>query len=223
MFKAISKERNSLATVVFNDLKKAIFSGQLKPGERLIESTLASQFGVSSIPLREAIKKLEAERLVEVIPYKGARVVKASPSDIEDTYTIVGILEGYAAKLATSILESLHIDKMKKLHQKMQDEGVKKDIKNWLKVNNEFHCAFVEMCNRPNLMNLIYEKIGPLGRYWYIATSIPGVIDDGIGDHGRIIRAFEERDSDLARFLVENHRIFTGQRVKECLVNLEAA
>ena len=223
MFKAIPKERNSLATVVFNNLKKAIFSGQLKPGERLVESSLASQFGVSSIPLREAIKKLEAERLVEVIPYKGARVVKASPSDIEDAYAIVGVLEGYAAKLVTPLLESSHIEKMRKLHQKMQDEGVKKDIKNWLKVNNEFHRTFVDMCKRPNLINLIYEKISPLGRYWHIATSIPGVIDDGIEDHEKIIRAFEERDSDLARFLVESHRILTGQRVKECLTSLEAA
>jgi DNA-binding GntR family transcriptional regulator len=222
MFKAIPKERNSLASVVFKNLKKAIFSGQLKPGERLIESSLASQFGVSSIPLREAIKKLEAERLVEVIPYKGARVVKASPSDIEDAYAIVGVLEGYVAKLVTPMLESSHIDRMKKLHQKMQDEGLKKDIKNWLKVNNEFHRVFVDLCKLPNLINLIYEKIGPLGRYWHIATSIPGVIDDGIEDHGRIIKAFEDRDSDLARLLVENHRIITGQRVKERLNSLEA-
>ena len=223
MFKTIPKTRSSLASVVFKQLKKAIFSGQLKPGARLVESALAAQFGVSSIPLREAIKKLEAENLVEVIPYKGARVVQASPSDIEDTYAIVGVLEGYAAKLATPLLEQSHIDRMKSLHQKMQDENIKRDIKHWLKVNNEFHRIFVDRCKLPNLINLIHDKIGPLGRYWYIATSIPGVLDDGINYHGKIIKAFEERDSDLARSLVENHRIIAGQQVKERLANLEAA
>lgn len=223
MFKAIPKARSSLATTIFKSLKKAIFSGQLKPGVRLIESSLATQFGVSSIPLREAIKKLEAEGLVEVIPYKGARVVQASPSDIEDAYAIVGVLEGYAAKLATPLLEPTHIDKMKKLHQEMQDEELKKDLKHWLKVNNEFHRTFVAPCKLPNLISLIHDKIGPLGRYWYIATTIPGAINDGINEHGQIIKAFEDGDSDRVRLLVENHRIIAGQRVKECLLNLDGA
>ena len=221
MFKTIPKRDNSLSNIVFNSLKKAIFSGQLKPGERLVESSLASQFGVSSIPLREALKRLEAEKLVEVIPYKGARVAKASPQDIEDMYTIVGVLEGYVAKLVTPELEASHIDKLKKLHVQMQDEDLKKDGRNWLKVNNEFHRVFVDLCPLSNLTNLIYEKIGPLGRYWYIGISIPGVMEDGIYGHGRIIEAYESKDSELARQLVENHRIITGQKIRKHIENME--
>ncbi len=214
-FKTISKEENSLAGIVFTTLKKAIFSGQLKPGERLIESALSSQFGVSSIPLREAIKKLEAEKLVEVIPYKGARVVKASPQDIEDMYAIVGVLEGYAAKLATPLLNNSHLVKLEKLNEELQKEELKRNVKNWLKANNQFHRTFTDACQRPNLINAIYEKIGPLGRYWQIMISMPGIMDDGINDHSRIIDAFESKDSKLVRKLVENHRIISGRRIKK--------
>ena len=221
MFKAILKEDNSLSNIVFNKLKKAIFSGRLKPGERLVESTLAPQFGVSPIPLREAIRRLEAEKLVEVIPYKGAKVVKTSPQDIEDMYTIVGILEGYAAALTVSRLETFHLEKLKKLHRQMQEEELKRDGKNWLKVNNAFHRVFLDACQRPNLTELIYEKIGPLGRYWYIAISIPGVMDEGIQGHGRMIEAFENRNAEMARQLVENHRILTGQAVRRHIENIE--
>ncbi|MEW6615317.1 MAG: GntR family transcriptional regulator [Thermodesulfobacteriota bacterium] len=223
MFKTISKEVNSLSSVVFNALKKAIFSGQLKPGQRLVESSLAAQFGVSSIPLREAIKKLEAEKLVEVIPYKGAHVAKASPQDIEYMYTIVGVLEGYAAKLVTPMLKPLHLNKLKNLHLQMQKEELKKEGKNWLKVNNEFHRIFLDVCPLTNWTNLIYDKIGSLGQYWYIAFSIPGLLDNGILGHGRIIDAFEKKESELVRNLVESHRIITGQVLRKHLENIEVA
>ena len=221
MFKAISKAGSSLSDIVFNALKKAIFSGQLKPGERLVESSLAAQFGVSPIPLREAIKRLEAEKLVEVIPYKGARVVKASPQDVEDMYTIVGVLEGYAAKLVSPMLKPLHLDKLKKLHLQMQKEELKKEGRNWLKANNEFHRVFLDLCPLSDLRNFIHQKIGPLGQYWFIAISIPGVMDDGIRGHGRIIEAFENRDTELVRRLVESHRIITGQIVRKHIENIE--
>ena len=216
-FKTISKDENSLAGIVFTTLKKAIFSGQLKPGERLVESNLSSQFGISSIPLREAIKKLEAEKLVEVIPYKGARVVKASPQDIEDMYTIVGVLEGYAAKLATPLINHSQILKLEKLNEELQKEGLKGNVKSWLKTNNQFHRTFTDACQRTNLMNAIYETIGPLGRYWQIMISMPGIMDDGIDDHIRIIEAFKGKDAKLVRRLVENHRVISGQRVKKYL------
>ena len=223
MFKAIPKRDNSLSNIVFNSLKKAIYSGQLKPGERLVESSLASQFGVSSIPLREAIRRLEAEKLVDVVPYKGARVAKASPQDIEDMYTIVGVLEGYVAKSVTPHLEASHMEKLKKLHVQMQDEDLKQDGRTWLKVNNEFHRVFVDLYPLSHLKNLIYEKIGPIGRYWYIGISIPGVMEDGIRGHGGIIEAFENRDSELVRQLVENHRIITGRKIRENIENMESA
>jgi DNA-binding GntR family transcriptional regulator len=152
---------------------------------------------------------------VEVIPYKGARVVKASPQDIEDMYAIVGVLEGYAAKLATPLLNNSHLVKLEKLNEELQKEELKRNPKNWLKANNQFHRTFTDACQRPNLINAIYEKIGPLGRYWQIMISMPGIMDDGINDHSRIIDAFESKDSKLIRKLVEKHRIISGRRIKK--------
>jgi len=122
------------------------------------------------------------------------------------------------------IFEVIHnLDKLKKLHLQMQEEGLKKNGRNWLKVNNEFHRVFLDICPLQDLKNLVYEKIDPLGRYWYIAISIPGMMDDGIHGHRRIIEAFEKKDSELVRNLAENHRIIMGQTLRKHLENIEVA
>ena len=110
----------SLEKTIYDALKEGIFSGRFQPGERLVESTLAAQLNVSRTPMREAIKRLEAEKLVEIVPNKGATVVKVSPDDIEEMYEIVGILEGYACSLAISRIESQHIERLKEFHRKLQ-------------------------------------------------------------------------------------------------------
>ena len=90
-----------LRDVVFNTLRQAILTGELKPGERLMEIHLANKLGVSRTPIREAIRKLELEGLVNIIPNKGAYVTGISDKDVHDIYMIRSMLEGLCVRWAT--------------------------------------------------------------------------------------------------------------------------
>ena len=93
-----------LRDVVFNTLRKAILKGELKPGERLMEIALAERLGVSRTPVREAMRKLELEGLVSIIPNKGAYVTGITRQDVEDIYAIRSLLEGLCARWATAYI-----------------------------------------------------------------------------------------------------------------------
>ena len=94
-------ERKSLGQHVFDSLKQAIIRGDIVPGEWLVESHIAQMLGISRTPVREAIHKLERERLIERQPRGGFTVLGLNRDDIEETFGIRGVLEGYAARLAT--------------------------------------------------------------------------------------------------------------------------
>ena len=96
-FQVTMNEYLPLRDVVFNTLRHAILKGELEPGERLMEISLAQKLGVSRTPIREAIRKLELEGLVSIIPNKGAFVEGVSTDDIRDIYEIRALLEGLCA------------------------------------------------------------------------------------------------------------------------------
>ena len=93
-------ERKSLGQHVFDNLKQAIIRGNIVPGEKLVESHIAQMLGISRTPVREAIHKLERERLIERQPRGGFTVLGLNRDEIEETFGIRGVLEGYAARLA---------------------------------------------------------------------------------------------------------------------------
>ena len=97
-----------LRDVVFNTLRQAILTGELKPGERLMEIHLANKLGVSRTPIREAIRKLELEGLVNIIPNKGAYVTGISDKDVHDIYMIRSMLEGLCVRWATEHITQEH-------------------------------------------------------------------------------------------------------------------
>ena len=99
-FNISSNEYLPLRDVVFNTLRDAILTGKLEPGERLMENQLAEKLGVSRTPIREALRMLKLENLVELTPRKGAQVLDMSEKDIIDVLGIREVLEGLATQLA---------------------------------------------------------------------------------------------------------------------------
>jgi DNA-binding GntR family transcriptional regulator len=205
------------STETYRTLRKAILSGYLAPGERLIENELAEKMGVSRIPIREAIKKLESENLVAITPNKGATVVKMSPIEIEEAYFIVGALEGLAAKLAVSNLKNDIHKKLATLTADMAEEIKKQDYRSWLKKNIEFHRVYIDACGKPTLANLILEKREGISRYWFLACSKPGLLDACMAQHKAIMRALIQKDPEQSKKLVEQHIMSVGIEVRKYL------
>src|SRR5919202_6686418 len=94
------QEHPSLQEKVYDHLKQAILAGEIQPGERLLETRLAKSLGVSRIPVREAIRKLEREGLIVAFPRRGVYASSLSPRDVDEVYAVRAVLEGLAARLA---------------------------------------------------------------------------------------------------------------------------
>ena len=106
-----------LRDVVFQTLRRAIITGEIAPGERLMEISLANQLGVSRTPVREAIRKLELEGLVVMIPRKGAQVAKITEDDLRDVIEIRSALEEFATTLACERITEEQKDELTKVHE----------------------------------------------------------------------------------------------------------
>lgn len=113
-FKVNMNEYLPLRDVVFNTLRQAILRGELKPGERLMEIQLANKLGVSRTPIREAIRKLELEGLVLMIPRKGAEVAEITEKNMRDVLEVRKALEELAVQLACEKITAEEIEEMKK-------------------------------------------------------------------------------------------------------------
>lgn len=191
-------------------LRDAIYSGHLPPGMRLIESELTEKMQISRTPLREAIRQLEAEGLIKVVPNKGATVVTYSSNDIKEIYRICAVLEGMAASLAVENLTLSELDKIKSIQARMESGELQVERLKWFLANRELHSVYLRCCQSPRLLKLIKQQINQLDRYWFILLSIPGMMEQTISQHKEIIQAFDKRDPDLVRRLVEDHIFSVG-------------
>ena len=144
-----------LRDVVFENLRTAILEGDLKAGQRLMEVQLAEQLGVSRTPIREAIRKLELEGLVVMLPRKGAYVANMSFKDLIDVLEIRSSLEGLAASLAAERLREEDISDLERVAKEFEKSVREADIDNVLKKDVEFHEKIFLMANNKKLYQLI--------------------------------------------------------------------
>ena len=140
--------------IVYRALTKEINSGLLMPGTRLIELDLAERHVVSRTIIREVMKQLAAEGLVDLIPYKGATVAKTSIKDLEEIYRIHQDLEGLAAYLATKRFTKKQIAELERIHQSSREHS-RDDVAGWQKWNARFHRAMIKNCGNTRLVKLL--------------------------------------------------------------------
>ena len=104
---------------IYDKIKTRIIYGDLAQGEKLSEIELAESMGVSRTPLREAFRQLQMEGYIHALPNRGAYVKKLPPEEVEQIYSVIALLEGYAAKLAAKQISHVELNKLKKLHNKL--------------------------------------------------------------------------------------------------------
>ena len=137
--KITGNEYLPLRDVVFNTIKDGILSGRLRPGERLLENQLAEELGVSRTPIREALRMLEIENLVDLIPRKGAQVREMSEKDIKDVLEIRKVLEELAAGLAAENITRQSISDLKEAHLDFMKAFDRGDREGVLEADTRFH------------------------------------------------------------------------------------
>ena len=185
-----------LRDVVFNTLRQAILRGEMEPGERLMEIQLANKLGVSRTPIREAIRKLELEGLVIMIPRKGAEVAHITVKDMRDVLEVRSALEELAATLACKNVTPEHIEELKTANRVFEAAIVSKDVVAIVNADVAFHQRLIQLVN--SLSEQMYRY-----RLEYVKDARTHSIL--ISEHNDIIRQLADKDVEKAKVIVRQH------------------
>ncbi len=196
---------SSLRNKVFKYLKSHILGGLYKPGESLVESKLAEEMGVSRTPIREAIRLLEVEGLVETVPNKGAVILGVSAKDVEDIYAIRQLVEGLAARWATENMTEEDKHELQNIIDLMDFYSQKGDLSELAKLDNQFHQIIYE-ASGSKILNLTLSN---LHQYVQLARlrslKVPCRLSNTISEHRNILKSFQENDPEKAEIALADH------------------
>lgn len=198
-------EYKPLREVVFEVVRKSILEGNFTPGERLMETQLAEQLGVSRTPVREAIRKLELEGLVVMVPRRGAYVASMSVKDISETFEIRSALEGLAASLAVDKITPDEIESMEVIVLKMSQFIEEKNIEMIVETDEQFHDVLINAGRNQKLTQMISLLREQIKRFRLASLSKIDRQSLVLGEHRQILEAIAERDQERAQTLVEKH------------------
>ena len=173
-----------LRDMVFDVLMNAIMQGQLSPGERLLEVQLADEMGVSRTPVREAIRRLELEGFVVMVPRKGAYVAGLSIDDVESVYEIRTALETLAVRLAAQRMEAADYEQLDELAGKMQQTWQEDDVDNWVNLDARFHELLYTFSRNERLISMMSNIMEQLSRYRIISLANVEVRQNSLNERG---------------------------------------
>ena len=192
-----------LRDVVVDNLRQAIVSGQFPAGMRLMELQLAEEMGVSRTPVREAIRKMELEGLVVMIPRRGAYVADISIKDINEVYEIRTALDVLAAGLAAERIDEIR--EMKELLDADKPLVVAKDYPKIIENDTAFHDVIYKASRNKRCMNIISNLREQITAIRGRSMPYPGRLDDMIKEHENIYEAIAQRSVDKAQKAVRTH------------------
>lgn len=196
---------------VADRLRIEILEGRLPAGDWLRQEALAQQFGVSQTPVREALKQLAAEGLVEYSPYRGVRVISFSPEDVDDLYAARRAEEGRAARFAAERITAAEIGELRSLQRRMETCQTPQDLAIYRDLNRQFHILIIAASGRPFLcrsLTKLWEAFPTM--LWgcipgVAAVSAPGRDDPDAAEHEEILQALEAKDPARAEQAVQKH------------------
>lgn len=192
-------EHQSLSDRAYQALKDGLQEGVFLPMQPMVIRNLAAEYGISATPIREALQRLVAERLLIVLPNRSIVVPRMTRELFLDLMPIRVLLEGMAARLATPNFSPRDLDQLETLVQRVAKAMTNFDAKTYLLLNREFHFAIYEKAENPELLQLIDDlwlKVGPV---------FTGLFDDAYfrehanDEHQNILRAIKAGDADSAQ------------------------
>ena len=214
-------DRSNLAIEVADILRESITKGDFPPGMHLVEIPLAEKLGISRGPLREALRILETEGMIESFPGRGSFVTQISERNIREIYSLRIILETEAVKLAIQNGTVEGMDKLNEILQAMFAAAKEKDISEVSSLDFQFHTQIWDMADH-KLLKEILEGINiQIKRYVTVHTTLYKDLTKGISDHENILEALRKQDEAEAIELINKHLKEASQRVTEFFRNRE--
>ncbi|MGH3764862.1 MAG: GntR family transcriptional regulator [Pseudonocardiaceae bacterium] len=199
---------SSLVELAVRRLRSEILSGALVPGERLIEEQLTRRFGTSRAPLREALRLLGQQGLVEHLPRRGVRVAQLSPQDVDELFSLREVLERFAVQIAPPVPEPLALAELAHRLEAMRQAAATGAALEQAEAHQHFHLALVAMAGHRHLL-LVYEPV-ILKLQLYMAANLRREAQvrtpqDGVRRHQRLFDAVAAGNVEQVLASLSNH------------------
>lgn len=204
-------------SAIYETLKKDILEGRLQPGQKIKISAVAKEFELSEIPVREAIRNLESDGLVNFKPYVGATVSQIDKAEFLETYLIRIELEALATKLATEHITGKEIAKLTHLNDKMGACVQENKPEKMGKLNRQFHKIIYQAAPYPYLNKLLDDLSEKVERTQSVFAYVPQRAQNAIEEHYQIIGAIKNREAEKAADLIRDQKNRTMVALKQYL------
>ncbi|MFC7393403.1 GntR family transcriptional regulator [Scopulibacillus cellulosilyticus] len=205
--KDLNKQQYAYVTI-----RARILDGTYSPGFRLVINQLAKEFSTSAIPVREAIRQLEAEGLIDYKPYSGAVVTPIDENQYHETLSVLAVLEGYATADSSQQIPEEKLKELKKLNQSMRETFEEDyDFIHFGKLNRQFHSIIYDYCTNSYLAESIRQIWHRLDSIRHVGSLlVPKRVKESINEHDNIIKLMETKESlDKIEQVVREHKMNT--------------
>jgi Transcriptional regulators len=209
--------RKTLHDEVVERLRDLIIEGRLAPGTRINEVQVGAMLGVSRTPLREAIKTLAREGLVENVPSRGAVVRRFSERDVAQILEVLKALEQLAARLACQNADDKTIAEIADMHRRMMNLYKRRQRLEYFKLNQAIHSAIVKASGNEALVEMHGLLQARIRRVRYLGHETPGQWADAVAEHEEMIAALTKRDGEALAEVMGRHLDATLVRVRRAL------
>jgi DNA-binding GntR family transcriptional regulator len=197
-------------------IRQRIFSRALKPGERIDEQALARDFGISRTPLREALKVLQSEGLVKLVPRRGCFVAQLSEQDLDEIYALLCLLEGSCAGQAAQAAGAADIKRLQRLTQRMAQAAAERNYKRYSEANMAAHEAIHELGGnrwQANMVGYLRSmcRLSPQSS----VENVPGRLEASLREHQELVSAIAARDAASAERIMRKHIMQTRAALRQ--------
>ena len=210
-------ERQSLHDAVTGRLRDMIVEGEFPPGLRLPERALCETFGISRTPLREALKVLASEGLLELAPHRGARVAGLTAMDVDALFPVMGALDALAGELACARITEMELAEIRALHYQMVLHHRLGERPPYFELNQKIHEKILEAARNPTLTTSYNNLSGRIRRARYTANINTARWAQAVGEHEEMLEALDARDGARLAEIFKRHLRNKCETVKAAL------
>ncbi len=209
--------RRSLHDEVAEGLRDMIVENELAPGERIDEKRLCKLFAISRTPLREALKVLASEGLVELMPNRGARISMITSREVEEMFELASGLERLAAELVVERATDEELEEMRATHQRMIEFYMAGRRSDYFRLNQRIHNGIIALTGNAVLIATYAELMRKIRRARYAAIMSQARWDESVHEHKDLMNALMDRDGARAGMVLLEHVRETGEAVKNSI------
>lgn len=215
--------RQSLHESLVAPVREMILSGELKAGEKVPEEELCERFGVSRTPIREALKVLAAEGVLQILPHRGAIVARITENEIDELFPLMASLERLAGRLACQTATETDVRRVRALHDEMMEYYDNKDEANYLRLNREIHDSFFQIASNHTLHAFYSQVLTRIHSCRFVMRKSAEDWNRAVLEHEQMIAALEARDGEILGSILERHVTGTTVSIARDFVRRKSA